>query len=342
MATNMALITIHTPADRRGRSLGAVSAAVAAGAMLGPIAGGFIAERLPWEWLFLIHVPLILAASLLAIRYIPARGQAQKSGKPDIAGLVLFAGGTAVAVAGVSNVHAWGFMSVKSLLAFFAAAGSFAFFGLWERRCPKPFLAMASFRSPALSHGLIISCGTFAVANIALVVMPFYLTRVAALSPLWSGYVLIAYPVCMALSGPLAGALSDRYGSLPLIGSGLSCMGAAYLGLILFPEQLPIAAILLILAFLGFGMGMIASPVNNYIFAHVPAGFIGSFGGLIALTRNVGLVLGAAIGLGFLNESAGETLRSYQTVFTIGLGICLALVFVFVSLGYRAARDGRA
>lgn len=74
-ATNIALITIHFPKEKRGRALGIVSTAVALGAMTGPIAGGFIAEWLSWQWMFLIHVPIALIATLLALRNIPEPGQ---------------------------------------------------------------------------------------------------------------------------------------------------------------------------------------------------------------------------------------------------------------------------
>ena len=59
-----------------GRSLGRLMAAVslpaALGPILGPVVGGLILGSLPWEWLFLVNVPLCLAGLLLAVRMLPA------------------------------------------------------------------------------------------------------------------------------------------------------------------------------------------------------------------------------------------------------------------------------
>lgn len=78
-ATNIALITLHLPPNRRGQALGTVSTVVAIGGMSGPIAGGAIVEWLPWNWLFLIHVPVALLGTWLAYRFIPRHLHTRKS-----------------------------------------------------------------------------------------------------------------------------------------------------------------------------------------------------------------------------------------------------------------------
>lgn len=91
-ATNIALITIHIPKEQRGRALGILSTAVALGGMTGPIAGGLIAEWLSWKWLFLIHVPVAIVATIMAYRYIPNRVQERKPGAISFVGAKLVYG----------------------------------------------------------------------------------------------------------------------------------------------------------------------------------------------------------------------------------------------------------
>ncbi|WP_338463392.1 MFS transporter [Brevibacillus borstelensis] len=107
-ATNIALITMYMPKERRGRSLGIVSTAVALGGMSGPIAGGMIAQWLSWQWLFLIHVPIILFATWLAFRSIPNQEPERKPGTFDGMGAVLFTAVIGIVILGVTQGQVWG------------------------------------------------------------------------------------------------------------------------------------------------------------------------------------------------------------------------------------------
>ncbi|MFC5702799.1 MFS transporter [Cohnella faecalis] len=299
-ATNIALIALHMPKENRGRALGIVSTAVALGGMTGPVAGGFIAERLSWHWLFWIHVPIAFLATGLAWRYVPAHGQQRKSVPLDAAGMVLFAAVIGSVLFGLSNAAAWGWLSVEMIVLFVAAFTAFRLLLLRESRQAAPFLPLKVFRIPAVSFGLIISCASFAVANAVLVAMPFYLSGVADISPITAGKIMIAYPAALALSGPFAGHLSDRYGSRAFMFAGFVCMGAGLSVFSFFPDSLPIVIIIGILAIIGMGMGLIAAPNNSYMMQKAPIEHAGSIGGMIALTRNAGMALGAALGLGVM------------------------------------------
>jgi Na+/melibiose symporter-like transporter len=206
-ATNIALITIHISKEKRGQALGIVSTAVALGAMTGPIAGGFIAESFHWQVLFLIHVPVIIVATLLALCHIPKHRSVQKFKDFDSVGMILFVVGIASVIFGISYSHTWGLLSLNTFYIFLLSLILFTIFLLWESRNATSFLSLKLFRLPVVSYGLMISCGSFVLANIVLVAMPFYLSDIANLSPLTTGYLMIAYPVLLAIMGPLAGRL---------------------------------------------------------------------------------------------------------------------------------------
>lgn len=75
------------------------------------------------------------------------------------------------------------------------------------------------------------------------------------------------------------------------------------------------------------GMGLIASPTNSFIMRYVPMENVGSIGGMIALTRNAGMFLGAALGLGAINgdiEESAPLLGALKSVFGLGVMICMA------------------
>jgi MFS family permease len=76
MASAPALVTLSTAADRRGRALGQLGLAVSAGAVVGPLGGGFLVHGLGWRWVYLGRLPLVLLALGLSRKISGARGLA--------------------------------------------------------------------------------------------------------------------------------------------------------------------------------------------------------------------------------------------------------------------------
>ncbi|MED1797152.1 MFS transporter [Brevibacillus porteri] len=329
-ATNIALIAMLLPKEMRGRAMGIMSTAVALGGMTGPIAGGMIASWLSWEWLFLIHVPVAILATGLAFRYIPSHKQTKKARSLDLVGAGLFMLLVSSVIMAISNGNGWGWDSQGMLILFggvLVLAGAFVW---WERRQSVPFLPVAVFRLSAVSSGLFISFTSFVLANLVLVVMPFYLHDQAHVSPLTAGYMMTAYPLMLALTGPFSGWASDRYRARPLIFAGL---GAGMTVLAIWLEVLSTVEIIALLALVGAGMGLIASPNNSYIMRHVPLEHAGAIGGMIALTRNAGMVVGAALGLGMMNGESNQAVQpmidAYRAVFEAGGLIWLSGLLVW-------------
>ncbi len=332
-ATNIALIAILLPKEMRGRALGIMSTAVALGGMTGPIAGGMIASWLSWEWLFLMHVPVAILATVLAFRYIPSHEQRKKTSSLDLVGAGLFLLLVSSVIIAISNGNGWGWASEGMLILFGGVLVLAWAFAWWERRQSVPFLPVAVFRLSAVSSGLFISFTSFVLANLVLVVLPFYLLDQTHVSPLTAGCMMTAYPLLLALTGPFSGWASDRYRARLLIFAGLCAMGAGMTVLASWLEALSTVEIIAVLALVGAGMGLIASPNNSYIMRHVPIEHAGAIGGMIALTRNAGMVVGAALGLGMMNGESSQavqpTIDAYRAVFEAGGLICLSGLFVW-------------
>ena len=71
MANNMGIITEAFPPRERGRAMGLLSTFVALGMMAGPVLGGIIVSGWPWEWIFLINVPVGVVSFLVGLRTLP-------------------------------------------------------------------------------------------------------------------------------------------------------------------------------------------------------------------------------------------------------------------------------
>ena len=72
---SLALIAAHFPSDERGRAIGVWAAATSIAAALGPLIGGWLVDRAPWQTIFLINLPfaaLGLAIVLRGVTDLPA------------------------------------------------------------------------------------------------------------------------------------------------------------------------------------------------------------------------------------------------------------------------------
>ncbi|MFO1443372.1 MFS transporter [Bacillus sp. Bva_UNVM-123] len=138
----------------------------------------------------------------------------------------------------------------------------------------KPFYMMV-----AICIGAFISHFTAGVVNVSLP----YLSNIFHTILGTVQWITIGYLLVIASSLPIMGSLGDRFGHRLIHNLG-------FIGSVVFPHPLSPVGVIIILAFIGLGMGLIASPNNSFIMQHVPIDFVGAIGGIIALTRNLGMV----------------------------------------------------
>ncbi len=317
-----------------------MSTAVALGALSGPMIGGLIMDWLNWHWLFLIHVPVLAIATFLAIRYIPVDGSGTFQ-TPDWVGGVLFAASIIAFIFGISNGNAWGWTSSGILIAFgisaAALAGLYGWLGRRMRQKREPFLNLSLFANPAVSVGMYVGLATFVAVFATQVTLPFYLLGVRHFSPTQTGIMIMMYPVALGVMGPISGSLSDKHGSSKITLIGLSCMSGALLLLSFIGAQTPMLLIAASLLALGSGMGMVTSPNYSLILGSVDKSNLGVVGGMVALVRNLGLVLGTALGIALLDfafpGSISEWMVTKKAAFAPYVVDGLRMVFV-VSLAF--------
>ncbi|GED12124.1 MFS transporter [Aneurinibacillus migulanus] len=352
-ATNIGLVSRYFPTESRGRALGFVSTAVALGALSGPMIGGLIMDWLNWHWLFLIHVPVLVIATFLAFRYIPTDSSGVVH-TPDWVGGILFAVCIITFIFCISNGNAWGWTSRGILFTF--ALSLLAFVGLYYwvgrrvRRKREPFLNVSLFAKPAVSAGMFVGLATFVAVFATQVTLPFYLLGVRHFAPSQAGIMIMMYPVALGIMGPISGSLSDKHGSSKITMIGLISMSGALILLSFISKQTPVSLLGLSLLVLGAGMGMVTSPNYSLIMGSVDKSSLGAVGGMVALVRNLGLVLGTAMGISFLDYAfpgsisrwmvtkeaayAPYVVSGLRTVFMMSLIFCL-LGILFLGLALR-------
>jgi MFS family permease len=335
-----ALATTLYPEDQRTRVLAFYSAAVAFGAALGPLAGGFLVERFGWPVVFWARLPLVLSALALCW-LVPAQPPGAVSGgarRPfDWTGAILLV------------VWMCAFL-LAAARPFPAAAGSwtlvlvgvgavaFAAFLVHELRHSDPIIQPRLFRD-----------GDFLVLNLSSVVVnfagfsvmllvPFHLARTAGLDPGLGGLVLGANASGVVAGSWLAGKLTGQSGpgALTFAGAVVSVLG---LGLVSAWERDTAPGLMAAcLVLQGLGLGLFQVAYADQVLATLPRTDRGVAGSLTLLTRTLGIV-GAAAGLSELSRQlevaargagdAESVLAAFKATFllvSLGLGAGVTLV----------------
>lgn len=296
MPQSLSIITQVFPPESRGSALGIWGSVVALGAITGPLIGGFIATNYAWEWVFLINVPVGALGVLASWRVLPETFDPTASRRLDWGGVVLSGTSVFLLVFALIEGNSVGWTSPEIVGMIVAAAVIFTIFLQWERRQPEPMVRLELFR-----------IHNFAVANMMLLLIAFgafgiffpltlFLQAGVGYTPLEAGLVTVPMSVMHMVAAPVAGRLSDRYGSRRFIIAGMALIttGIAVIALQTGPDT-TWRSLLIPTMLTGTGMGMVMSPLTAAAMHEVPRRIAGSASGIFNTTRSIGQVLGIAV-----------------------------------------------
>lgn len=291
LSLTVALIGDTVPRERAGRAMGVLGTMSAVGTMLGPSLGGLLMAAFGWRVLFLVNVPVGLATALLARRYLPhasAEARAQRSAFDPVGTILLALTLGAYALA----MTVGGGVDLRLLAATVLGAGLFA---AAEARVDSPLIRLRSLRDGPLSASLVMNVVVAAVMMTTLVVGPFYLSRGLGLREAWLGVVMAAGPAISIACGVWAGRIVDRVGARPILVAGLAEMAIGALALSILPARLGLVGWLAAIVILTPGYQLFQAGNGTAVMLGVPPAERGVSAGLLGLSRNLGLVTGAAM-----------------------------------------------
>jgi MFS family permease len=315
MANAAAIVTDVFPTRQRGTALGINIVAAIAGSFIGLVLGGILAE---WNWrsVFWVNVPIGLLGTVWAYRSLHDTGVRVKA-RLDWWGNVTFAVGLTALLAGITygiqpyGGHTMGWTNPWVLAGLFGGVALLVLFCLIESRVAEPMFPLKLFRIAAFASGNAASLlGSIARGGLQFMLiiwlqgiwLPLHGYNYEQ-TPLWAGIYLLPLTIGFLAAGPLAGALSDRFGARLFAASGLVVMAASFGGLLLIPSDFNYWVFALLVFVNGLGGGLFAAPNTSLIMSSVPARLRGAASGMRATFQNSGMVL--SIGVFFSLMVAG-------------------------------------
>jgi len=290
----LTILSSAVPKERRGLALGLWGAIAGLAIALGPLVGGAIVQGLSWQWIFWLNVPL-------GIVLVPlAAWQLQETHGPDasidLPGLGLASTCLFALVWALIHGNEQGWTSTGIVAAFAAAALLLVTFVAWEARTSNPMLPLRFFRSRAFAAAntvsLLMSFGMF--GSIFLLAQFFQIVQ--GYSPFEAGLRTLPWTAMPIVVAPIAGVLSDRVGSRPLlvIGMALMAVGLGWIAAIATPT---VEYLRMVPAFVlaGTGMSMFFAPTANLVLSSVHPDEEGRASGANNTIREIGGVFGVAV-----------------------------------------------
>ncbi|HEX6117552.1 MAG TPA: MFS transporter [Solirubrobacterales bacterium] len=304
-AVSLALIAQEFTAGReRGMAMGIYGASIGVAVAVGPLVGGALTDGLGWESIFLLNVPVGVAA--LAVTYLKLRESRDPNAtRVDWAGVATFSAALFLLVLATvrGNDEGWGSPLIVSLFA--GAAVLLAAFFAIERRVSEPMLPLGLFRRRAFTGVQLAALGVSGSMFALFLYLTLYLQSYLGYSPLEAGVRYLPITLASFIAAPIAGALLSRVPARVMMSAGLATAGV---GLLLMSGIEPGDEWTTLLAgFLvaGGGVGLLNPVIADVAVSVVPREQSGMAAGINDTFRQVGVAVGiAALGAIFVGRGA--------------------------------------
>tara|TARA_R110002012_G_scaffold68778_8_gene178519 strand:+ start:3646 stop:4941 length:1296 start_codon:yes stop_codon:yes gene_type:complete len=324
-------------ADRRqlGRLMGVVGFAVALGPALGPAFGGALIDTTSWRWLFLINVPVGVAALIGARSQVPS-GERFPQARIDTRGLVLIGLGLPLLLYGAAEMGS-GHISILSAACSALGAILSVLFVVHAMRVGEPLidvglLMRTRFAAPVATAGL-----TGAAMYGGLLLLPIFLQRSLGQSPTEAGFMLLAMGLGSAFVLPVAGTWTDRFGP-----KRVSLAGGALLTLTTVPflssAPLVFGAVTVLLVARGAGLALAQMPAIAAAYGEVDKTETGDAATLINVAQRIGGAVGAIAVVAVIEQVGRSTPGSaYEVAF--GMLVVVSACALFSATHIAASKQ---
>lgn len=273
-----------------GTPLGYIITIMTLGGMAGVPLGGLVAGAMGWREVLLMKVPLLLVVLWLGCRTIP--GSTGKGlpwpGRPLVQEALLL-GGAVTAV-----LLAFDQLAGRPVIAGGLAVAALLLAAGWARLpASRPVLTLVRRRAFAVTL-IALLCMSFTMGLIVFLI-PFFVSDVLTGTPEMTGIALLCFVGAMAPISPLAGVLSDRYGTKVIATAGSAVSVGAMLTMLTVSPDAGMVDLAWRLAVLGIGAALFNTPINAAILAATPDGMAGTAGGIGMTVRTIAMTVGPSV-----------------------------------------------
>lgn len=334
MATNQGIITETFPPTKRGRALGMTGTAVALGTMVGPTLGGLIVSVAPWEYIFLINIPIGILVYIGVLKVLNFKKITEKV-LFDIKGTFLFMISIIMLFTSINFGQSIGYTNPIIMGAFVLSLVLLFIFIKVEQKIISPMLDINIFKNKLFSLSIFCGFTSFVSIGAINIILPFYYQDVLKLTPSSAGFMMTVSPIILAIVAPISGHLSDKLGSEKISCIGLSILTIGIFSLTIFNQYTSLIIVAIFVGLVSLGSGIFQSPNNSLIMSTVDKTKLGIAGSVNGLVRNLGTTTGIALSTSILYSRMSSKIGYKVSGYVEGRAdiFIYAMRFVFAGIG---------
>ncbi|HEY3831398.1 MAG TPA: MFS transporter [Acidimicrobiia bacterium] len=306
-ANSAAILTDAFPATQRGFAIGVAVIAGMAGAFIGLVVGGVLAD-VDWRAVFWVNVPIGVFGTVWAYLKLREIGTVKKA-SIDWWGNVTFAAGLVMVLIGLTygllphGANSMGWTGPWVLLELVGGIVLLGIFAVIETKVADPMFNLKLFRIRAFTAGNIAGfLGAIGRGGLQFMLI-IWLQGIwlpergysFERTPLWAGIFMLPLTGGFLIAGPICGWLSDKYGARWFATSGMLLTALSFGLLMLLPANFSYPAFFALLLLNGIGNGMFAAPNMTGIMNSAPPNERGAASGMRATFQNTGMVLSIGV-----------------------------------------------
>jgi EmrB/QacA subfamily drug resistance transporter len=310
------------------------------GPALGPTVGGLLVTAWRWPLIFLVNVPIGIAAlaALPNLRRHGITSTADRTARFDPLGLTLLSAGLTLALYGTSQGPGHGWLSAHSLPYWLTGLTLIAGYAVWALRRPHPAVDLRLLRRGQSALAVWLCMLTSVALFSVLFLLPILVQDVQRHGALASGLVLLPQGIVMGLSTRLGQRLGARGHLRAGILAGLAAMVVTTGLLLLVTVDTPLWITALILAGRGLGLGLVIQPLLTGLLDGLASAELADANTLF----NVGQRLGGSVGVSLLATyfslratARGSALAGFHDTVAIAVGVGVAAFLFALAIRHR-------
>jgi EmrB/QacA subfamily drug resistance transporter len=295
LPATLAIIMNVFERDEQPKAIGIWTGVVGFAIAIGPITGGILLEHFWWGSVFLVNVPIVVAA-IAAMAAIVPDSKDPRPGRLDPFGVLLSIVGLALLVYGIIKGGQLGdFTRPESWTTILGGLAILAGFVVYEARSDHPALDVTYFRNRRFSASVAaIGLVFFALMGVTFFSV-FYNQSVRGYSVLQSGLLVLPLAASQMFFAPRARLAVNRFGARAVCATGLVLTAAAFAGYLLLGQDTPIWVLEVLFLLMGTGMAHVMPPATVMIMSSLPREKAGSGSAVNNTFRQVGGAIGVAV-----------------------------------------------
>jgi EmrB/QacA subfamily drug resistance transporter len=295
MTLSQALVGEIIPPRERGRYQGYLAGVSVASSTFGPVAGGYLTQVFGWRSIFLVNVPLGLAAVLLVLRLETLPADRRRT-TFDVPGLVLFTLFVSPVILALEQVQHMDVRTLPAVLGLMVLGTGAVVALIWqEKHSSAPLIPPALFGEPSVwrSNGLAACHGAALVSLITF--LPIYLRAVRGALPAETGLLLLPLTFGIGIGSLVTGQLVTRTGRTAIFPScGYVAASGGLLFLAFWAPRMSLAQLPWVFSGIAVCMGTVMGVVQVTVQAVAGQRMLGTGAAMVQFSRSVGAAFGTA------------------------------------------------